>query len=387
MNKNVVSLPLLFLLGLTILSGCEKERVQGSVPSPADARLAFESRRADAVARVDEAKASVAPPQRVDLTPLQGYKLGDLYSGNLGLKHGQLVPRYVDVSFDERMGHFYRKKILWEKCKKSTGVCKEATETVLSKAPQLYERYLKEDKQKMNLLQFVAVADSKIAEAKKYLDYKKLCTVYRLDDKKCRLLKAIVSNLKGKDMVAYGMTELLPSADGKLNVRYMDILLRHAGAEFFYHVPALGDGLASLGLYQFTMFALRDDDEVTEGASMVNSFVSKGGPTIPGSVVYLEGHQHHVAAFYFAVHNLAKLVGALSPKGVTLLSAKHGEYQDEMVIYIACAHHLPGVARPRTARWINGGFKSSLFVAYGKTPIARYAVKTKGNLLALYGKV
>jgi len=302
-----------------------------------------------------------------------------------------MVPSHVDVSFDEQMKLLYNKKINFERCKKN-GKCKEATDTVLSKMPELFEHYLNNDRQKMSLKAFIAIADNKVLLAKKSLDWAKVCKRYqskkdisKLREQKCALLQSIAKKIVGKDMVAYGMTELLPSAEGRLNVAYMDIILKNAGAEFLYHVPALGDELASIGFYQFTMYALRKDAEVTEGASIINSFVKDGGEKIPDSVVYLNGHEHHVAAFYFAVHNLSRLVFSLSDKGVKTLSKKHENYQDEMVMYIAAAHHAPGTAHKKTVRWINGGMKTSLLSAYRGLRIHQYAIKTKANLVAIYG--
>lgn len=384
---------LLFLFGCkdATMSGVSSAPMQNS-PSSAPTR---EDRKAEALADVKKtAEDKAAPAVKVDLAPLAGHRLGDLYAGYLGLPKGKLAPPSVMVSSDEIMSRLYHKKVNFERCNKKGTVCKEASDTVLVQMPILYKNYLANDKKKMSLKTFVGIADSKVASAKKGLDWALVCKHYQrkkdspqLTQKKCETLQKVVAEIVGKDMVAYGMTELLPSAEGKLNVAYMDVLLRNAGAEFIYHVPALGDELASLGFYQFTMYALRNDDETTEGASIINSFVRKGGEKIPDSVVYLKGHEHHVAAFYFAVHNLSRLVFSLSEKGVKNLSVKHGDYQDEVVMYVAAAHHAPGTAHKKTVAWVNGGMKTNLLGAYGKHRIGKYAAKTKGNLMAIYEKV
>lgn len=382
------------LIAVSVLfAGC-KESVVNSVEIPASAPTRNE-RKAEALADVKKtAKEMAGAPEKVDLTPLAGHRLGDLYAEYLGLPKGKFAPASTVISSDEVMSRLYHKKVNFERCNKKGTICKEASDTVLVQMPRLYKSYLANDKKKMSLKTFVGIADGKIASAKKSIDWTKVCKRYQrtkdlplLSQKKCTVLKSVVAELAGKDMVAYGMTELLPSAEGKLNVAYMDVLLRSAGAEFLYHVPALGDELASLGFYQFTMYALRKDEDVTEGASIINSFVKNGGEKIPDSVVYLDGHEHHTAAFYFAVHNLSRLVFSLSEKGVKNLSTKHKDYQDEVVIYVAAAHHAPGTAQKKTAAWVNGGMKSSLIGAYGKHRIGKYALKTKGNLLAIYDKV
>lgn len=398
--------PVLVLIALVVvLTGCGKNNDQ-SAPSLSVAQklvtppVTREERKAEAVEGVKKsATESKMPVVRIDLSNLSGYKIDDLYADYLGLQKKKnrkaaalSTPHYVDVSFEERMAHLYNKKVNFERCKKN-GNCKEASDTVLAQMPILYKNYIDGDKQKMSIKTFVSIADVKVAKAKKSLDWGRVCKHYQhtkdvkqLSLKKCELLKAVVARIAGKDMVAYGMTELLPSAEGRLNVLYLDILLQNAGAEFLYHVPALGDELASLGFYQFTMYALRKDDEATEGASIVNAFVKDGGEKIHDSVVYLKGHEHHVAAFYFAVHNLSRMIFSLSEKGVKTLSVKHRNYQDEMVMYVAAAHHAPGAAHKKTVRWINGGLKSNLFSVYRGHRIHQYAVKTKNNLLALYEK-
>lgn len=391
------SYAIILLASLSFLSGCKQEKLstsRGDVSSQKDQITLYKERKAEATAEVKKtAEEKAEAPVKVDLTPLRGYTLTNLNATYLGLKAGNKAPPSITVSFDEVMSQLYNKKVNIEICKKNKKDCKEATETVLSQMPKLYANYLSNDKQKMNVKSFVNVADGKIARAKKSLDWKRVCKRYelkkdnkKLSQQKCRVLQSVVAKIAGKDMVAYGMTELLPSSEGKFNLLYLDILLNNAGAEFLYHVPALGDELASLGFYQFTMYALRKDEDVTEGASIINSFVKDGGEKIPDSVVHLKGSEHHVAAFYFAVHNLSRLVFSLSDKGLKNLVAKHQNYQDEIVMYVAAAHHAPGTAHKKTVRWINSGMKSSLITSYKGYRIHEYALKTKANLLAVYGR-
>lgn len=395
---------LVFVLVIMSLVGCKKKEDQTSTASPTTKQVApavtREERKAEALSEVKKtATENATTGTRVNLSSLSSYKLDDLYVDYFGLPKkknkkaaGNPTPAYVDVSFEKIMGHLYSKKVNFEKCKKD-GSCKEATDTVLEQMPILYKDYMSSDKQKMSLKTFIGIADSKVVKAKQSLDWGRVCKHYqplkdpqKLNAKKCKLLQEVISKIKGKDMIAYGMTELLPSAEGRLNVLYLDLLLQNAGAEFLYYVPALGDELASLGFYQFTMYALRKDDEATEGASVINSFVKDGGEKIHDSVVYLHGHEHHVAAFYFAVHNLSRLVFSLSKGGLEILSKRHLNYQDEMVMYVAAAHHAPGTAHKRTVKWVNGGMKSRLLFAYSGSSIHTYAIKTKGNLLAVYRK-
>lgn len=358
-----------------------------------------------------EAKANTVT---VDLSTLGKYKLSGLYATYLGLPKGEQVPSQVTVSFDERMATMYGRKVEYEKCPKDPKVlakkgCVVASDTVLSHAPKLLDNYLQADKMKMSLNDFIKVAEEKVERAKRSIDWASLCKKgYQLNAEKCELLKAIVGDLKGRDLVAYGMTELLSSDNGTLNARYMDVILRNAGAQFLYHVPALGDRYASLGLYQFTFFALRKDAEVTAGANVVNAFVHGEGEKIPGSVVMLSGHQHHTAAFYFAVNNLAWIISRLKSPEVATLARMNKQQPDAMVVIVACAHHHPGLTLSPVKTWLAAieearnpkpqkgkGKKAAkpavkkeappLVSLFSKTAdMSNYAKKSQANLVAVY---
>ncbi len=392
---------------LALLSSCSKREstnVQApTAPSPTlAASRTYEERRDLAAENIKKQKSELSrEAEVVDLRVLTPWKLGDLYTKYLGLSAGQ-VPPSVTVSFEERMASMYHQKVNFKRCKKKDpSNCTVASDTVLSQAPEILQRYIKGDKMKMDLKGFIAIADEKVAAGKKAIDWKALCKsrAYRLNEEKCKLLQAIVKNLQGKDMIAYGMTELFPAVDGELNVRYLDVLLKSAGAQFLYHVPALGDRYASLGLYQFTFFALREDDEVVAGTNVVNTFVKDASQKIPGSVVSLTGNQHHTAAFYFAVHNIASAVSRTNKKQAETLTALHATHQDEMVILVACAHHAPGYTFPVFERWLDASAKAitlakkkgvkpvevDIVPMFGKkADMQMYAKKSRSNLYAMY---
>lgn len=396
---------------LTFFSACnnrESANVQvdaqtPTIPTPTPtAKLTYEERRDLAAENIKKQKAELAGKSEVvDLRTLTAWKLGDLYAKYLGLSNGPIPPS-ATVSFEERMASMYHQKVNFKRCKKKDPTnCKVASDTVLSQAPELLQRYIEGDKMKMDLKKFIAIADVKVAAGKKAIDWKALCKsrAYRLKEEKCKLLQDIVKNLRGEDMVAYGMTELLPSMDGELNHRYLDVLLKSAGAQFLYHVPALGDRYASLGLYQFTFLALREDDEKVEGTSVVNTFVKDANQKLPGSVVALTGHQHHTAAFYFAVHNIASAISRTNKKQTVTLMALHETHLSEMVILVACAHHAPGYTFPVFERWLDASAKAielakkkgvkpekvDIVPMFGtKADMRMYAYKSRNNLYTMY---
>ncbi len=384
---NIRNYALHLLLVVVTLVGCSKQEgstvSSPSIPSSTASRpqTRDEMREAASAAANGVKEATKNQKVHIDLAPLLQVrsKVSDFYATHLGLpKQGAVLPRFVDVSFDAVMASMWNDKVLR----------KNVSDSTLGKTSYVLDRYMQSDRKKSTLSEFIFVTDSVVKDAKKSIDWQKLCARYAknkkhpVDARRCELAKQIVRNLTGKDFIAYGMTELLPG-DARLNVPYLDMLLRNAGVSYLMHTPAKHDDMLSLGFYQFTSFALRKDEEATEGASIVNGFVRDGGVKIPDSVVYLEGDQHHVAAVYFAVHNILRMTGFLSDKGVTTLLAKHNSFQDEMVMFVAAAHHSPGHAYKATARWVNTGMRGGMTRAYPKN-IRFYADKTHVNLVALY---
>lgn len=401
---------MVFVLVLFLVTGCNNgdtsvSPVASSASSVGSLReRTYEERRDEAAAKIAMKKNEVKDDKiRVDLTPLAGRNLSDLFTSYLGIQPGP-VPAFVDVSFDERMAYLYHEKVIYKKCttkKRGEVICKVASDTVLDRAPGLLQRFIESDKMKMNLKSFIDVANEKAVIANKTIDWARLCKlrIYHLDAMRCKTLKDIMGNVYGRDLIAYGMTELLPSKIGSTNTAYLDIMLRNAGAQFLYHAPSLGDRYASLGLYQFTFLALREDPLAVEGTNIVNSMVTGSGEKIKGSVIALFGHEHHTAAFYFAVHNVAGVLGQLNNKQAETLSKIHHTHQDEMVIMIACAHHNPKYTRQVIARWLDVKAKPAVKqkgkkqvppstdivpMFPKKADLNMYAIKSRNNLIAMY---
>jgi len=307
---------------------------------------------------------------QVDLAPLQGRKLGDLYAKFLGIPDGH-VPMKASVDFEKNLARLWAGKI---NRKDSSDSSNANVGKVLA--------YYRANKSRMNLKKFVQLAGKEVASVKANIDWAKLCRIEQLHEDRCRVLQAISKDIVGRDVIAYGMTEIFPAADGELNVAYLDILLRQAGSEYVDSLPAIHDGYLSFGLYQFTSFAVYDTGREQRGASIVNRSVT-GSARIPGSVISLRNGDHHRAAYMFAIHNIATLLRLGSDKEVRILGKLHAKHQDEIVQFIAISHHLPGPAIKGARRWIGNGMKQELQVSLGKI-LGKYAHKTQGNLAYLY---
>ena len=334
--------------------------------------------------------------QRVDFSSLEGREISDLYKVMSGLdgvvqshtvkvkgKRGKVttktavfVPKLAVVNYGQTL------KSMWiGKLDRKKGVS-DATIDNSHTPLAVYS----EDPKTMNLKQFIAAAQSEVNVVNKSLNWAGVCKSYKLGRDECAVFKSIGMDIRGIDLVAYGMTELMPSADGQLNVNFVDILLRHAGSNYLMAIPAMYDKYLSLGLYQFTSLALRDDDEGAKGASRVNRFLP-GYNRIPGSVIKLRNGQNHRAAYLFALHNFANMVQKTSSKEFVVLRSivTNRTRQGDLVTYMACAHHAPGLALRSMKVWLgkgaNGSIQSSLL---GRLSGASgYGYKTYRNLFAL----
>jgi hypothetical protein len=150
-------------------------------------------------------------------------------------------------------------------------------------------------------------------------------------------------------------------------------------------IPAMYDQYLSLGLYQFTSLALRHDAEAVKGASIANKHLPEAYQ-IPGSVIMLRGSMNHRAAYLFVIHNFAEMVKRTNAKEIAVLKRVSRQYHGDMVTFMACAHHSPGLAIRSMKIWLgkggNGAFNPNLV---GR--LKSYGKKTDNNLSALHSYV
>ncbi len=318
----------------------------------------------------------------VDLRPLQGMKLGNLNAWYVGVS-GK-APEFDKINFVENLGDLWQRKL-------ARGV----TPATQKSYQEVVARYQASDRGLTTLPEFVAEADNEIKTVNAALDYDALCSTWDERVRKssakekhylygggCSLLKDMASQISGRDLVAYGMTELLPSREGMVNARLMEVLLQNAGSEYLNSLPALGDPMLSFGFYQFTSNAIRHDADGAQGASMINLYVDKSAQLTTGSVIGLKGVEHHRAAFMFAVYNIANWIRFSTPEERDELRQLLPSHMDQVAQFMAVAHHLPAPAINRARHWVQGGGEKPL-VSYLGPSLTIYANKTKTNRAAL----
>jgi len=145
------------------------------------------------------------------------------------------------------------------------------------------------------------------------LDWRKVGAIKGLDERRLRLVQNISYYLGEREVMAYSLTELCPSSNGRANVKLIDFLLRNAGREYVELLPALGDKLLSYGPKQWTKWAVYEGKGGPRGASIIDQAMPQT-IDLPGSVAELRGNQHFMASMEFIINNLAYTIKDLDEK-------------------------------------------------------------------------
>ncbi len=299
---------------------------------------------------------------------LEGRILGDLYIAYTGVR-GR-VPSKVTVDPVRQLDSLWVVKIA---CYKEAAIVRTIHHELISD--------YRKNRTHVTLNEFISAAETEVRLVRNSIQWKEMGSLYHMTEHELSLVKKLTYQISGEDLVAYGMTEIMPSADGDLNIQVLDFLVRNYGPEFVYAIPAVNDRYASFGFYQFTSKAVYDSDGRIEGASMVSRSLSKG--RIPKSVANIRGALQHRAAYLFAIHNIAVMVKGLSGNEFATLQRLPERNHDDLIQFVAAAHNGPAHARRAARRWLDAKMKYDFFVSVSNTAVKRYAIKTKANLLAL----
>lgn len=218
----------------------------------------------------------------------------------------------------------------------------------------LQREYNNLDRGKMGLQEFLNTTQREIDGVKANLNWQEMQERKKLTPEKLNLLKTISESINARDLVAYGLTELMPTADGDLNINVLRFLVENAGSRYIHSVPALYDDEASFGIYQFTPYALYDDGKERRGASDINRFLERD--KIPGSMKDLRGDTHHRAAILFAIYNLWFLIKKCDSNQLQALSEVWRSKHDVVIEFIAAAHHAPKYGVRGALSWLSSEY-------------------------------
>lgn len=298
---------------------------------------------------------------------LQGSTLSDLYADYLGIKPGTTLGKTLTTDFEKNLTHMWEKKD------------QQSNSVVVSQAKNILLTHYQNSRTFTTFGDYENHVSTVIAAVYKSINWNDVGSRMHLRQEDISIVKNIATSFNGRYMLAYLMTELMPSKDGALNKSLLDFLLRNAGKEYIESIPALFDDRASFGPYQFTSYAIYSTTTETRGASIINVAIKNNTQKIPGSVIMLRGDDHHRAAYLFIIYNLCELIKTLSAKEKVTLANCWKKKKDDVFLYCATAHHSPVYARKSARRWLDHGAKSSYEKSCSKNILA-YAQKTRNNL-------
>lgn len=243
-------------------------------------------------------------------------------------------------------------------------------------ADDIVERYQTAPAEQMTVKQHLTALDTELAAVKGDLNWGGICVDFKLDVSSCKSFILTSYWIDAKALTAYSMTELMPYRNGEQNYALMNLYMSYAGRNFLDVVPALGDKYLSMGRYQFTSFAVGNDDDGPRPANKIGSYSVKYD--IPGSVVSLNGIENDRAAYYFTVYNLLTLFRAMDDDQLAKYDRFCDNHKSEMIQYIATAHHNPKWAKRRALEWIEDGCSKPL-ISYQGERLEVYSLKTQTN--------
>ncbi len=298
---------------------------------------------------------------------LAGQKFSSLYTTYTGIKG--IVPAEVQIDFEYRLQEMWK-----QKNRKARG-----GKVVVNTGRKLRIEYSK-GKNLENFQEYLKSVEDVVNDLKNAIDYATLGKIKHLAKEERGLVEEISRSITGKDVMAYCLTELMPTDRGALNKEVMDFLLKNAGSKFIESIPALGDAKTSFGPYQFTEFALYNTKMEKRGASIVNQALPQN-KRIPGSVAKLRGMAHHKAAYLFVVNNIADLVHSVSWEQFSKLDQRY-KNKNDLIAFVATSHHAPGSARGFAKNWLSSK-EYKPYSEFCKGHFVGYAKKTKSNLAAL----
>jgi hypothetical protein len=264
---------------------------------------------------------------------------------------------------------------LWKKKMQIDGVsgaAKNAKDSII-------EEYAILNSEKMTINDHIEEIDNVLPKVKESIDWGKICLDNKLSFTQCFAFVNSASDIDGNMLTAYSMTELMPYTNGEQNYQLASIYFESAGRNFLDRVPSLGDALLSLGRYQFTSFAVGVDKDGPRAANVIASYSLDFD--IPDSVSKIHGIDSDVTAFYFATHNILKLIKSMSDEDANTF-LRQCLNKSNLVQYIATSHHNPKWAKKRAIEWIEEDCTKPLLTYQGKA-LKVYSGKTIANYNAI----
>jgi hypothetical protein len=397
------------LIGLGVLgAGAGVEALRRRRSKVEESKSQLEEEAEDGEVRQDElvSEPEIIPAKKkYPSGKLKGKKLPNLFGTYTGAPKDK-VGDTIEVDFNEQLRKMWSAKREWMIKKSKIPERKVNNYVAVQTGRRLRSDYAKK-RELATVKEYLQEIQIAIAEVKQNMDWQKLARIKGLVTEELELVKKISLAITEKDILAYALTELMPSADGDLNAEVLEFLLKNAGKGYVESIPAMYDKKTSFGPYQFTEFALYEKGNSRRGASVVNGALPDN-VRIPGSVAKLRGSAHHKAAYMFMVDNICNLINRAllekvhktSQKGLfrrsgrenncfEVLNNKWPGSKEDIMVFTALAHHLPYPAQTIALNWLKSGGRGKVedYVkiagSLAQRDLPGYAKKTRANLKAL----
>lgn len=311
--------------------------------------------------------ANITVKRHVDFEMIKKTGIGKFKQSHFGIS-GE-IPDFKKIDFYEVLERKWKQKLTVKNVKPSVG----------RSYKKILASYKNSDREYKTLSGLIDEVGADLDKVSKTVRFNSVCRKMRLSDNQCVIFKKNARLVDERVIISYGMTELFPYQDGVKNTVNFNLLLKKAGEKYINSIPAMGDGYLSFGLYQFTSYAAGRD---ADGARPANMISDLSGYKIPDSVVNFNSKDHHRAAYYFSLYNLALFAKRMSVKQQYIFTKHCYGDKNTLTQFIATAHHQPATAVRGGLKWINDKCKSS-YISNQNKALATYAKKTKTNYTAI----
>ncbi len=323
---------------------------------------------------------------------IAGRKVNDLFAYYLGVKEHSKIPETLNPDFGTIMYDLWQKKLaLVHKIRPNW------LSSVQEAEQHFGGRYIEVWRDgtitKQTLPELVQDVGETIEETRENFEWNHFHENHRYGSlfgpEEAHIVHQLSKNITPEMLVAYSVTELMPFEGDtdpllkKMPLDVYELLLAHAGREFLVDLPAINDPYVSTGMFQFTSYALYEDEKEKRGASKLNSLIHDPSNRLPSSVLHLDTAQKQFqAAYLFSLDNLARLVQRIAnnrdrghdKKRLHTLVAHESTLHKGLLQYIAGAHHNPAESMTAFTKWIDKGFHGNYAEMCG--PRIRYYVRS-----------
>jgi hypothetical protein len=338
-------------------------------------------------------------PRQESLTPLapgeyrmgklSGEKVGKLFSLYFGLKEGDAIPEVLKIDFQKVLNTAYQKKVklLEEKYEEDTAE--------IQKLHTHYQKFFAREEaqqEKRSVSDLEKIGQEQVSALDTLVDWNKFQNIpqYKnFSDNEVKLLRYLARVMNGKMLLAYSLTELMPSAENfTKNIRVYEFLAQN-DPRILLAWPSLGDSKKSAGPYQFTRGAVGISKAGEKNGALIINQLLPPNEKIPAELENLLSFSLQMrAAQLFVINNLAQLMFRIrkneakkNDRLLQLVSFLRSGNKEEMLSFVASAHNNPHDAITAFVSWLDADRRGQLGDFVEETE--GYITKSQGNYQAL----